>query len=791
MPSPKRTFQVLTLIGSCGAAALFLQFWSQVPGFTFVKHAFIFKPGAWILTTGMLLVALAGLWAVSATVLSEVGGVRYHAGLELDIGTYVPLFLLVLAPLSLVHYLTRDDLGHRLTLFLIAALSAVVYLKVVRGVLIVRDASPGWLTKARRFYAWPLRRRLVVLFAAAVVVFNAGSAVMFFNGAAFGGDEPHYLMIAESLLRDGDVDLANNYAARDHERFLQPGAALTPHVLPGRKPGGQYSFHSPGTAVLVLPFYTFGGLFGKAGIILVVRFGLSLFGALLGLQMYLYALRKFGKDGVALLLWLLFSFTAPVFFYSIHVYPEIIVSLFAFTAFRVFRFSEKISRPVLAGLGLLVSSFVWFHALKYFFILAPLFLYGLWVVARKHRSPRDIVWLLAPAVVNLGLYFLFQSSVYGSLNPTSVSWQGAMDGKQTVGFLKEILTGIPLRFRIDTLLGYFLDQRDGLLFTAPVYFLGFLGLIEIGRRRMKELWLLLFLIAPYILVSAALTQRTGYAPPARPLIAVIWGPAILLGYFLAHNTKKLFTFAENLGIGLSLVFVALFCLKPLALYMETTAGTVERGGDLFYLLGNLHFALPKLLPSFIKVPEWRWAPNFVWPFLILLFAVGYRYARPRKISLKFPHYQALAAAGLLLSFVWFVFFPRGPLIPERRVPLSPSGSLSFYALSRVARGGEDGRFALLEDNRDYHFYFATPSPVAKLKVDFGSTAGNYWLKFGIFDWPVFEAATNGTVETRIIESPPAYRWNGKYLYRATIHLERMSDVRTGVNPYVFGLRPVR
>ena len=118
MAASKRTTQIPTLVGSCGAAALFLQFWSQVPGFTFVDHAFAFKPGAWILTTGMLLVVLAGLWAVSATVLSEAGGVRYQAGLALDIGTYVPLFGLVLAPLSLVHYLTWDDLERRLTLFL-------------------------------------------------------------------------------------------------------------------------------------------------------------------------------------------------------------------------------------------------------------------------------------------------------------------------------------------------------------------------------------------------------------------------------------------------------------------------------------------------------------------------------------------------------------------------------------------------------------------------------------------------------------------------------------------------
>ena len=791
MSTSKRAAYAFYFLGCAAAAGLFLQFWSQVPEFTFAGHAFAFKPGAWLLTAGLLLAVLAGLWAVSSTILSKAGGVSYHDGLDLDAGTYAPLLLLAFAPLSLVHYLTKDDLDRRMVLFLLAALTAVVYLKAVRAVLLVRDGPPRWLVRTRRFHDLPLRRRLLLLFAAAVVVFNAGSALMLSRGATFSGDEPHYLLIAQSLLADGDVDLANNYAARDFDRYLPAGTPLQPHVLPGRKPGGQYSFHSPGTAVLLLPFYALGGLFGRAGLILAVRLGMSLFGALLGLQMYLYALRKFGKPRAALLLWLLFSFTAPVFFYSIHIYPEIIVSLFAFTVFRLFRFREKLSRPLLVGLGLLLSSFIWFHALKYAFILAPLLVYGIWVVARKRRSPRDLAWLLVPAAVNLGLYFLFQTSVYGSLNPTAVSWQGAMDGRQTLGALKDWLTGIPLRFRVDTLLGYFLDQRDGLLFTAPVYILGFLGLVEIARRRFRELGLLLLMVAPYILISAALTQRTGYAPPARPLIAVIWVPGILLGYFLAHNTKKLFTFAENFGIGLSLVFVGLFCLNPHALYQETTVGTVERGGDLFYILSHLHFSIPTLLPSFIKVPEWRWAPNFIWPFLILLFMAGYRYARPRSISLKFPHYQALACAGLAVFFAWFVFFPRTTIYPERRVGLAQGGTLSFYGLSRVAKGGENGRFDLLEDNREYYFYFATPSPIRKLRVDYGSTAGDYRLTFGFFDQPVFEAETSRTVESRVFESPPAYRWRGKSLYRATIRLERKSDVRTGLNPYVFGLQPVR
>ena len=48
------------------------------------------------------------------------------------------------------------------------------------------------------------------------------------------GDEPHYLMIAQSLRADGDLNLANNYAQHDGVLFGAAGLEPETHARPGR-----------------------------------------------------------------------------------------------------------------------------------------------------------------------------------------------------------------------------------------------------------------------------------------------------------------------------------------------------------------------------------------------------------------------------------------------------------------------------------------------------------------------------------------------------------------------------
>jgi len=312
-----------------------------------------------------------------------------------------------------------------------------------------------------------------------------------------------------------------------------------------------------------------------------------------------------------------------------------------------------------------------------------------------------------------------------------------------------------------------------------------------SKRRGKDVWLLLFLTVPYILSWALLAQRTSYAPQARPFALVGWALAIFLGYFLVYNFKKVFHYLFNFSLAVSLFFVWLLCQNPLALYQETTSGTTERGGALFYALSHLHFYLPNILPSFIKIAEWRWLPNFIWPMILLVFIAAYILVRKHAFSMKFSHHLALALVGLAFFFVWFVSYPRTILVPRQETVLPTGEKIAFYGLSRVARMTEPAKFALLEDNRDYYFYFATKKPVEKLKVKYGSLKGDYKLRLGLFDKPEFDETTRREIKDWILDSPPAYRWKKFSLYGVSIHLEKKSDVLTGLNPYLLGFQPVR
>lgn len=781
------SLQILFFLSTACLLSYYFLFLYQIPRYNIQKHSFYMNIGSFLLLVLILFLFLIGVWTLYSRFTAKFFSLEYSKALSQDLLTYLPLFFLLLLPIANSYYLTADDLGFRFKLFGIALLFAFLYLKWVNLYLLSKEKSRSFSTITRKFFSLPTKKKLIILFILSLIVYNVGSAILLSEGITLSGDEPHYLLISQSLLQDGDFNLSNNYANRDYRKYMPPTTDLDHHVAP--RTHMRYSFHSPGLSVLLLPFYTLGSFFGGKLQLFIIRFGMSIFGILLGLQIFLYACQEWKNEKLALGLWAIFSFSSPVFFYSLHIYPEIIVALFSLLIYRLLRFSKAFSKFSLLMIGLLLSSFIWLHAVKYTFILVPLFLYCLWELLKKHKIGWNIIYFLIFPLCLMFLHLLFSHSLYGSFSIFSVSLKGATTASESAAYLKRIITEVPFQSRLETLAGYFFDQRDGLLFYAPVYFFIFLGMIEMARHNRKVFITILFLSAPYVLFHAFLTQRTSFAPQARTLVAVFWVMAVFLGNFLAYNAKRIFSYLFYLASFLSLLVVYLLLRNPWALYQSTTAGEVEKAGKLFVLLSNLNLYLPKFLPSYLKIGTPNWPPNSIWLLALILFVGLYLLVKKQYSISKFSKHLVCSFLALFIFFAWIVLFPRIHLLSPLNTTLPSKQKITFYALGQVARMIKPGQFHFPADNREYIFYFTSWRKINKFNLDFGSLEGDYYVEINFFDKELFRGKTSGEIKTLTIPKPLSFPFKKTNLYRVSIYLERKSAVSMLKHPYFFAIVP--
>src|ERR1700682_6411188 len=165
------------------------------------------------------------------------------------------------------------------------------------------------------------------------------------------GGEPYYLLITESLVRDHDLDLANQY--RDLAHSATRRTDLTPQLGDPIGPHGErYSRHEPFLPLLLVPGYLVAGL---PGALLTI----ALFGVLLARS----TVRLFEDEGIDdATTRALFPFIAlgpPILFYAVRIWPEVPAAFFFVEAVRGIR-QRRARRwlPALFALVLLKLRFV-------------------------------------------------------------------------------------------------------------------------------------------------------------------------------------------------------------------------------------------------------------------------------------------------------------------------------------------------------------------------------------------------------------------------------------------------
>ena len=159
------------------------------------------------------------------------------------------------------------------------------------------------------------RRTVFAASLAVYVVFGLWSVTA--NG--LGGDEPHYLVITESLIRDGDLQIENNHQRGDYRSFF-PGE-LRPDFMQRGQNGQIYSIHAPGLPAILLPVYAVSGYLGAVAFI-------AFLAALTALAVFDLA-DLLGGRRAAVLTWLGVCLTVPFVPHSWAIFPEMPGALLA------------------------------------------------------------------------------------------------------------------------------------------------------------------------------------------------------------------------------------------------------------------------------------------------------------------------------------------------------------------------------------------------------------------------------------------------------------------------------
>src|SRR5215210_7149686 len=98
-------------------------------------------------------------------------------------------------------------------------------------------------------------RRTLALWLLLFGVYAATIGLDAFAASDYGGDEPHYLLAAKSIVEDGDVDVRDEYSQRAYAEFYPYELQRQGHTTEGRlnEP------HGVGFPLLIAPAYAIGG----------------------------------------------------------------------------------------------------------------------------------------------------------------------------------------------------------------------------------------------------------------------------------------------------------------------------------------------------------------------------------------------------------------------------------------------------------------------------------------------------------------------------------------------------
>jgi hypothetical protein len=373
--------------------------------------------------------------------------------------------------------------------------------------------------------------RIVALWAVLFAVYASAIGIEASGGSEYGGDEPHYLLIAESIVSDGDLDVTDEYAESAYVDWFPDELDTNARPTDG-------ALHEPqgaGFPVLIAPAYALGGaraveLFAAA--LAAPGFALA---ALLARRI---VPEPYASAGAALV-----GLSPPAIAHATAVYPELTAgTLLTGAALCAVSARERPRVATVLGGAAMLALLPWL-GVKYVVPALPVaFALATWPA--QHR--RRLLGIISAELIvgSLVFYATLNERLYGGPTPYSAALPGTAPLEaETPG---EYLDRVP------RLVALWLDRNYGLLRWAPVLALAFFAAWLLWRSRREQLarvisaqatteaaaGLALAICGAQALVAAfAVPTMYGDWFPGRQLAAALPAAGAICGWGLRHAPR--------------------------------------------------------------------------------------------------------------------------------------------------------------------------------------------------------------------------------------------------------------
>lgn len=508
------------------------------------------------------------------------------------------------------------------------------------------------LITAAALEKWSIGAIAVALFLASAGV--AGLAAWRLTGTALfpSGDEPHYLVIAQSLWRDGDLKIENNHQRGDYREYYPED--LEPHYLTRGSDGEIYSIHPIGISVLLAPIY---GVAGYRGAV----WALILIGAAAAAIAWRWCVSMLNAPGAATFAWAAVVLSAPYLFNTFTIYPEIAAGLAVmFALWTAVRWNHMpgVVRWILVGIA--IAALPWLST-KYAPMSAALFLV---VAARLNeaappekraatflRNPK--VWaVVAVYAISLIAWFAFFYEIWG--NPLPMAPYGSL--VQTTP--SNLIFGAP---------GLLFDQEYGLLAYAPVYILAATGLYQMwrtgGELRRQAIEITIIVAALLGTVGAFQIWWGGTSAPSRPIASGL--PLLMLPIATAFRSAPAASArraAQHLLLWISIGIALTLAIGENGLLINNGRDGTSALLDYW----SPRFELWSLAPTFVAV-EWTtraWIHMAWWLVVAAAAAAFLRRSRSTRAGISALAAVTTLSGALMVVSITMPWLPAGPPIAK-------------------------------------------------------------------------------------------------------------------------------